>query len=86
MARTRHPRKQKAEARFRYRVDIPVPTDGPGGRLNAMLDWCQVNIQPLAWEQHGHSAKDADQIAQHFARFYFAHAVDADFFRRTWCP
>ena len=84
MARTRQPRKQEAEAKFRYRADIPVPPGGLGGRLNAMLDWCQVNIRPGCWEQHGHSTKEADQIAQDFARFYFAHAGDADLFRRQW--
>jgi len=85
MARVHSKTRLKAERTFRHRVDIPVPIGGLGEQLNAMLDWCQVNVQPLAWEQHGHSTKDADQRAQDFARFYFAHASDADLFKRTWC-
>jgi len=84
MARTRHPRKQEAEAKFRYRVDIPVPAGGLGDRLNAMLDWCQINIQPAGWEQHGHSIQEAAQVPKDFARFYFLTEQDAERFRQHW--
>jgi len=84
MARTHNPGKRDAESRFPVRVDVPVPEGGLGERLNRMVDWCQLNIKGGSWQVHGHSEKEARQIALDYCRFYFMTEVDADLFRWRW--
>jgi hypothetical protein len=49
--------RRAAEAKFPYRIDIPVPVGGLGNRLTEMLMWCRENIPAGAWAQHGHSER-----------------------------
>ena len=86
MARHNTARKREAERRFPQRVDVPVPPEGLGNWLNEMLAWCRANITAGEWAQHGHSEKEAGQIAIDYARFYFMTADDADLFRWRWMP
>jgi hypothetical protein len=41
--------RRAAEAKFPYRIDIPVPVGGLGNRLTEMLMWCRENIPAGAW-------------------------------------
>jgi hypothetical protein len=43
------PRKDEAERHFPRKVDIPVPDNGLGRDLTAMLDWCQARVPSSAW-------------------------------------
>jgi hypothetical protein len=54
MARHINPRKREAERTFPHCVDIRVPPDGLGGRLNEMLTWCRERVVLDAWAEHGH--------------------------------
>jgi hypothetical protein len=40
MARYHYETRRDAERQYPHRVDIPVPEDGLGKRLNDMIDWC----------------------------------------------
>ena len=81
MARHTSYRKREAERQLPHTVDVPVPPEGFGNRINEMVAWCRDNIQPDGWENHGHSEKRPGEIARDFARFYFANAANADIFR-----
>ena len=52
MVRQRQPFKD-AERRFPHKVDVPVPGDGLGLRLNEMMAWCRVHAGE--WDRHGHT-------------------------------
>ena len=84
MARHNTARKREAERRFPQRVDVPVPPDGLGNRLNEMLAWCRANIAAGAWELHGHSEKALGQVPLDFARFCFGTEADLDLFSWRW--
>ena len=75
--------KRAAEAKFPHRVDIRIPADGLGGALVLMLDWCDENIAPDAWDAHHHSEPPEEATPIHYVRFYFARETDAESFRGT---
>jgi hypothetical protein len=77
-------RKREAERRYPHRVDVPVPPGGLGNRINLMNDWCRANFHADQWAHYGHSQKEAGQIAEDYARFYFLSKADADLFRWKW--
>ncbi len=77
--------KEWAERRFPHRVDIPVPDDGLGRRLDTMLAWCRENMEAGEWAQHGHTEYQPPELPTHVARFYFMEAKVADTFRQSWC-
>ena len=61
--------KQAAERRFAFHVDVPVPADGLGRDLDAMLAW----LRRFDWDKHGHSEPGGElEVPRDFARFYFA--------------
>ena len=76
--------KKEAEKRFQHRVDIPVPDDGLGRRLDAMLAWCRENMEAGDWTQHGHTERQPPELPTHVARFYFAEAGMVEAFRQRW--
>ena len=77
MTRRSVPTKKLAEDRYHWRVDIEVPPDGLGPRLNAMHDWCRE--RKVDWAQHGYLEAMRD-----FARFYFMAEAAAVAFRERW--
>jgi|GEM_PF-7090504 len=77
MARRSISRKKLYEQNFPYKVDIPVPPEGLGRRINEMVAWCKENV--AQWESHGRS-----EGLQDFARFYFMDAKTAEFFATRW--
>ena len=77
--------RRAAEAKFRYRVDIPIPIGGLGNRLTEMLMWCRANLTAGSWDQHAHEERPrARGILAVSARFYFASEGDAQTFRKLW--
>ena len=48
-----------------------------------MLDWCDENIAPDAWDAHHHSEPPEEATPIHYVRFYFARETDAESFRGT---
>jgi hypothetical protein len=76
--------KKADDRRFPHRVDITVPPDGLGRRLDAMLVWCRENLEAGDWAKHGHSEHVPPSLPSHIARFYFAEAGTAEAFRRRW--
>jgi hypothetical protein len=84
MPRTRIRLKQQAEKRFLHKIDVPVPPDGIGLRLDAMLAWCRAHVARGFWDCHGHRVRSSDDGWQKFARFYFADAPIAAAFKREW--
>lgn len=84
MVRSLNPRRREAEKRFPYRVDIPVPDGGLGGRLTEMMYWCREHVSHGAWEQHGHMEQGRGVIPVHVVRFYFMIGADAEAFRQRW--
>lgn len=86
MARTHYPARRAAEQRFPFRVDIPVPAGGLGGRLNEMAAWCREHFTG-GWDHHGRTdptSLDTRGIATGVMRFYFLTEADADLFRQRW--
>jgi hypothetical protein len=65
-----------SEARYPYRVDVPIPGSDSGRMFTDILDWCRENVVP-DWDLH----RDADLV-----RFYFLHEADAEAFRKRWVP
>lgn len=62
----------KRDARqFPYHVDVPVPPEGLGTRLDVMSDWL-VGTFGWNWRCHGGTAKGI-----HVARFMFRTQTDA---------
>jgi hypothetical protein len=49
-----------------------------------MEAWCCANFHADQWAHHGHSEKEAGQIAKDYARFYFLTEADAELFRWRW--
>ena len=84
MAHSINLRKREAEAKFPYKVDIPIPMFGLGNRLNEMLQWCRVNFGAGDWAEHNHSERPISGARADFARFYFLNEADADAFRQQW--
>jgi hypothetical protein len=83
--KARHPFKDEAERRFPHKVDIPVPGNGLGRDLTAMLDWCRARVPQPAWAYHGHTARPSKRAAPvHSARWYFLKEADAEAFRGRW--
>lgn len=54
-----------------FTVDIPVPGDGLGRRMNSFDNWLCIHAKGY-WAQH---SKTIDR--QHFARYYFSSPWDA---------
>jgi hypothetical protein len=71
MARTINPRKRAAEKRFHHKIDIAVPVDGLGRRLQLMHEWCHDNVAADDWEEHGHSVPTLGEAPTQYARFCF---------------
>jgi hypothetical protein len=83
--KARHPFKDEAERRFPHKVDIPVPGNGLGRDLTAMLDWCRERVAEPRWAYHGHTARRGrGEVRVHRARWYFASEADAEAFMRAW--
>jgi hypothetical protein len=79
-------RREQAERRFPWRVDVRVPELGLQERLPAMLDWCECRLGGIeGWDQHGVTlGRGPTGIPIDAARFYFASEADALAFRREW--
>jgi len=73
-----------AEAKYPHRVDVPVPGDGLGKRLPAMLDWCSKNVEPGQWAEHAYSERRKGSAPLYFSRWYFMTEGDAVAFRWQW--
>jgi len=84
VARTFNRLKHQAEKRFPHKVDVLVPPEGFGKRLDSMLAWCREHAARAHWDCHGHQARTTDDVLQRSARFYFTDAPIADAFRRKW--
>jgi hypothetical protein len=55
--KARYPFKDEAERRLTHKVDIPVPGNGLGRDLTAMLEWCHARVPRPGWEYHGHTTR-----------------------------
>jgi hypothetical protein len=85
MTRYHYQTRRDAERRYPHRVDIPVPPNGLGGRLNEMLAWCRERL--TEWEHHGVTAgRDERGVASDAVRFYFMDEIAARQFRERWAP
>jgi len=78
MSRRSISRKKLYERVFPHKVDIPVPSEGLGRRINEMVSWCKENAGK-GREMHGHSVG-----LQDYARFYFMDERGAETFRQRW--
>jgi hypothetical protein len=68
-----------------YHVDILVPEDGLGQRLNEMHAWCGENVERGAWAQHGYREPLRDGLVpRDYARFCFIDGARAEAFRQQW--
>ena len=72
--------------RFPVTVDIPVPQDGFGAKLDEMLDWCRDQFGEDQWTQHSATvAWPPSAPGVDVARFCFATEEQGDQFERRWC-
>ncbi len=60
---------KRAEARYRYRVDLPVPRYGLGRKIDDMDDWCHQYVGDF--EHHGWQKRVAGHIPIDYIRYYF---------------
>jgi hypothetical protein len=66
-------------------VNIPVPGNGLGRDLTAMLEWCRERVPRPGREYHGHTARPSKyKPPVHCARWYFTEEADAEAFRQAW--
>lgn len=85
MARRSKTLREEAETRYPWRVDIPVPSDGLGKKLNDMETWCRAELLDEPWERHGRSVpEDAQGIKTQVSRFYFKDGAAAQVFQAQW--
>ena len=79
-------RREEADKRFLWRVDVRVPELGLQERLPAMLTWCEDRLGGLdGWDHHGVTlGRDAAGAPVDGCRFYFAREADALAFRHAW--
>jgi hypothetical protein len=78
-------RRDEAERRYPWRVDVLVPELGLQQRLTAMLDWAEGRLDRDAWDQHGLTAGlTATGSPQDWARFYFLEEGAARAFQAAW--
>lgn len=77
MARRQNPAKEAAERRFRFGVDVPVPSMGFGQAINDMYSWpASKDLAREQTDQHG-AGKDAH-------RFYAADRGIAEAFQEVF--
>ncbi|MDJ0943617.1 MAG: hypothetical protein QNJ30_09140 [Kiloniellales bacterium] len=75
--------KQRAERLYPYKVDITVPPEGLGKRLDQMFNWLGCDgLRIPVWDQHGHS--EPGNPPKHFARFYFVSEKQAKDFEKEF--
>ena len=74
--------KEADERRLLHHVDVLVPPDGLGRRLDAMLTWCRETLEAGDWAEHGHTEHRPPSLPSHLARFYFAEVGTAEAFRQ----
>lgn len=77
--------KQEAERRYPHHVDVPVPPDGLGRDLDAMINWIGATLREPLWDMHGHLKPGREgEVSRHVARFYFYDVRRAEEFARQF--
>jgi hypothetical protein len=65
-------------------LDIPVPVEGLGRRLELMRAWCRDNVAAGDWGERSHSAPSTGEAPTRYARFCFMDRAKAETFGTLW--